>query len=95
MRLDKIPDMNFFWVGTSSGQRHLFGTLESSLGLLAIQACGIKNASSISIHEKHSGTLNGKLYFAETRKLYVTTKLKEWEELKEDYLIVKLSQLKQ
>jgi len=90
VNLNEIPEMNFFWVGTSSGQRHLFGTLESSLGLLAIQACGITNPNSIDFADINC--LDRKLHFAETRKSYTVIGL---EELKEDYLIVKLSQLKQ
>jgi len=95
--IESTSDLNFFWVVNDKRKKHLFVTLESSLGLRSIDSCGIKGTTMIGFANKKD-LLNRyydikHFYFAETNKLYSVEK--DFDEFRRDYLITKLAGIKQ
>ena len=96
---DCLPDLNFFKVGIGRKEPRLFATLETSLGLKSIMSFGFDLVDSIDIVNREDknfiniySTKHG-VMFAETGMCYFLPK--QFEQLQEDYFVVKISGMMQ
>jgi len=95
MRVEDYPDLTFFFVKTDSMRGHIFATLEKSLSFRAIMSTFPKEKNVVSIEFFQGKSIdlmrrNGVIALAETHALYHNE-----EDFRADYLLSKLSGLKQ
>lgn len=97
---NELPDLHYFKVGIGRREPRLFATLEDSLGMKAIMGFGFDLIESIDILDAHKDeslimrlSMNHGVMFAESRMCYFLPK--QFEQLKEDYFVMKLSGVKQ
>ena len=98
--MEEIPDLNFFKVGIGRREPRLFASLEDSLGIKAVTSFGFDLVESIDVLDKVQDetliillSMAHGVMFAESRMCYFLPK--QFEQLKEDYLVMKLSGVKQ
>lgn len=98
--LDEIPDLNFFKVRIGRPDPRLFASLEDSLGIKAVMSFGFDLVDSIDVLDKSEDedlimllSMKHGVMFAESRMCYFLPK--QFEQLKEDYFVMKLSGVKQ
>lgn len=94
--LDEMPDLNFFKVGVGRKAPRLFASLEDSLGLKSVISFGFDSVDFIDILDTKEDemliillSMDNGVMFAETGLCYFLPK--QFEQLKEDYFVVKIS----
>jgi len=97
---EEMPNLNFFKVGIGRREPRLFASLEDSLGIKTVTSFGFDLVESIDVLDRIEDetliillSMAHGVMFAESRMCYFLPK--QFEQLKEDYLVMKLSGVKQ